>query len=180
MQTRERAHYACSVFPFIKNKTKKNWAVTNKDKNVKVQTTRSSNEEDVGSSPREELERANWMTGSLYLLSGLTPPRRINLHRFYPWARQWFQQLGGGGECLECHCQKQASLLPSQLFSFPSIVLTVLENETATGKTWETTEYKLSTAIIQNCFYGAYTVLLVWGPLYLHYIYTLYCPLWRS
>ena len=30
---------------------------------------------------------------------------------------------------LECQCQKQAILLPSQLFPFSSIVLTVLEND---------------------------------------------------
>ena len=30
---------------------------------------------------------------------------------------------------LERQCQKQAILLPSQLFPFPSIVLTVLEND---------------------------------------------------
>ena len=60
--------------------------------------------------------------------------------------------------CLECQCQKQASLLPSQLFPFPSIVLTVLENDAARGKTCEATEYKLSKAMIQNCFYGTYAI----------------------
>ena len=39
-------------------------------------------------------------------------------------------------KCLECQCPKQTSLLPSQLFPFSSIVLTVLENHTAKGKTW--------------------------------------------
>ena len=38
----------------------------------------------------------------------------------------------GPKKCLEC--LKQASLLPSQLFPFPSIVLTVLENDVAKGK----------------------------------------------
>ena len=33
--------------------------------------------------------------------------------------------------CLEHQSQKQASPLPSQLFPFPSIVLTVLENDAA-------------------------------------------------
>ena len=37
-------------------------------------------------------------------------------------------------------------------------MLTVLENDAAKGKTWETTEYKLSKAIIQNRFYGTYAV----------------------
>ena len=40
--------------------------------------------------------------------------------------------------------------------SFP--VLTVLENDAAKGKTWETTEYKLSKVIIQNHFYSTYAV----------------------
>ena len=68
-------------------------------------------------------------------------------------------------KCLECQCQKQASLLPSQLFSFPSIALTVLENDAAKGETSETTEYQLSRAIIPNHFYRTYTVLSVWGGL---------------
>ena len=42
-------------------------------------------------------------------------------------------------KCLECQCQNHASLLPSQLFPFPSIVLTVLENDAARGKARETT-----------------------------------------
>ena len=54
--------------------------------------------------------------------------------------------------------QTQASLLPSQLFLFPSIVLTVLENDAAKGKTWDTTKYKLSKTIIQMYFYGTYVV----------------------
>ena len=37
-----------------------------------------------------------------------------------------------------------ASLLPSQLLPFPSIVLRVLGNDAAKGKPWETTGYKLS------------------------------------
>ena len=37
-------------------------------------------------------------------------------------------------KCLECQCEKQESLLPSQLFPFPSIVLTVLENDATKGK----------------------------------------------
>ena len=49
-------------------------------------------------------------------------------------------------------------------------MLTVLENDAAKGKTLETTKYKLSKAIIQNCFYGTQAVLPVWGPLYLLYI----------
>ena len=32
---------------------------------------------------------------------------------------------------LNCPCEKRASLLPSQLFPFPSIVSTVLENDAA-------------------------------------------------
>ena len=36
---------------------------------------------------------------------------------------------------LECQRQKQASRLPSQLFPFPSIVLTLLENDAAKEKT---------------------------------------------
>ena len=38
-------------------------------------------------------------------------------------------------KCLECQCQKRADLLPSQLFPFPSIVLRVLENDAAKGRT---------------------------------------------
>ena len=36
---------------------------------------------------------------------------------------------------LNCQCQKQASLLPSQLLPFTSIVLTVLKNDATKGKT---------------------------------------------
>ena len=50
--------------------------------------------------------------------------------------------VGGKYFFFNCHCQKQANLFLSQLFPFPSIVLTVLENGVAKGKTCETTEYK--------------------------------------
>ena len=39
-----------------------------------------------------------------------------------------------GNKMLQCQRRKQASLLPSQLFLFPSIMLTVLENDGARGK----------------------------------------------
>ena len=39
-----------------------------------------------------------------------------------------------GKKSLDCQCQNQASLLPSQLFPFPSIVLRLLENDAAKGK----------------------------------------------
>ena len=60
---------------------------------------------------------------------------------------------------LECACPKQteASFLPSfsaPSMSFHSVVLTVLENDAAKGKTSETTHYKLSQAMIQNGLYG--------------------------
>ena len=58
-------------------------------------------------------------------------------------------------------CQKEAILLHSQLFPFLSIVLTVLENDAAKGKTCEPTEYKLRKAIIQNRFYGTYAVPII-------------------
>ena len=57
--------------------------------------------------------------------------------------------------CSECQCQKQANVLPSHLFPFSSIVLTVLENGAYRGKTCETVEYKLSKVIIQNYFCAA-------------------------
>ena len=84
---------------------------------------------------------------------------------------------------LECQCPKQASLFSSQLFPFPSIALTVLENDPvpAKVKTWETTEYKLSKAVIQKRFYGAYAIPPgCWGGggggLYLKYIHcTIHC-----
>ena len=60
---------------------------------------------------------------------------------------------------------KQASFLLSQLFKFPSIVLTVLGNDAAKGETRETTEYKISKAIIQNHFCGTCAVPPVWGAL---------------
>ena len=41
---------------------------------------------------------------------------------------------GGGVKCLECQRHKPASLFPSQLFLFPSTVLTVFENDAAKGK----------------------------------------------
>ena len=40
-----------------------------------------------------------------------------------------------GKKKLECECPKQASLLLSQLFPFPSIMLTVFENDAAKQKT---------------------------------------------
>ena len=60
----------------------------------------------------------------------------------------------GENKCLESHYQKQARLLPSQLFPFSAIVLSVFENDVARGISWETIEYKLGKAIIQNCFFG--------------------------
>ena len=59
---------------------------------------------------------------------------------------------------------RPASFLSTTVFPFPSILLTVLENDAAKGKTCETTEYKLSKAIVQN-FYGTYTVPPVWGAI---------------
>ena len=49
-------------------------------------------------------------------------------------------------------------------------MLTVLENAAAKGKSSVTTEYNLSKAVIQNCFYSTCTVPCVWGPLCLLYI----------
>ena len=51
---------------------------------------------------------------------------------------------------LECQCKKKG-LLFSQLFPFYSIVLTACEIDAAKG---ETIEYKLSKAVIENCFCG--------------------------
>ena len=59
-----------------------------------------------------------------------------------------------GKKCLECQCQKQANLLPSQVFPFPSIVLTVLGKAATKGRRGEITKYNLSEAIIRNCFTG--------------------------
>ena len=73
----------------------------------------------------------------------------------------------GKNKCLQCQCQKQASLLPSQLFPFPSILLTVLENDAVKGKSCKTREDKISKAIIQNRFYSTYTVAPSGRPLYL-------------
>ena len=47
------------------------------------------------------------------------------------------------------------------------------------GKTWETTKYKLSKAIIQNRFYGTYAEPAIWGAL-VSTVYTLYHPLRRG
>ena len=102
----------------------------------------------------------------------LTLPWRVYVCRFC----QVVISAVGKEKCLECQCQTQASLHSSQLFPFPSTVLTMLENyailslylsrfpqfggnDAAKGKTWEITEYKLSKAVIQNCLCGTYTVL---------------------
>ena len=34
----------------------------------------------------------------------------------------------------------------------------MLENDAAKGKSWETTDYKLSKAVLQSCLYGTYAV----------------------
>ena len=74
--------------------------------------------------------------------------------------------------------RSQTSRLPSQLFPFPSLVLLALENDAAKGKTRETSEYKLSKAMIQNGFYGTHAVPTVWGAL-VSTVCMLYHPSWR-
>ena len=49
---------------------------------------------------------------------------------------------------LECRCQKYTSLPSSQLSSFPSIVLTVLENDAVQRETQDAVEYQPSKEII--------------------------------
>ena len=53
---------------------------------------------------------------------------------------------------------KQASFPPFQLSLFSSIVLTVLEQDSAQGKTWKTIECQPSKAILQNCSCSTYVV----------------------
>ena len=65
---------------------------------------------------------------------------------------------------IELTLSKTARLLPSQLFPFPSIMLTGLSNDAAKGRTCETTEFKLSKAIIHNHHHDAYVVPPIWGP----------------
>ena len=82
-----------------------------------------------------------------------------------------------GENFLNCQCSKRAGFLPSQPFPFPSIVLTVLENEAAKGKTCNTTQYKLSQIIIQNFFYSTYAMLCrPSGGAILSLVHTLYLP----
>ena len=100
----------------------------------------------------------------------LTPPQWVNFLRFFG---SWQKKKKKKKICIECHCQKEASLLPFQLLPCPSIVLRVLENDADKGKTWETTKYKLSKAVIQNCIYGTYAVLPIWGVL-VSMVHTLY------
>ena len=82
-------------------------------------------------------------------------------------------------KCFECQCPKEGSLFPSQLFLFPAIVLTVFENDAAKGKTRDTIEYKLSKPIIQNHYYGTYTVLPIWWTT-VSTVHALYGPLWMG
>ena len=86
-----------------------------------------------------------------------TPLWRVNLRQFFPVSEAVILAIGKN-KCLECQRQKQGCLHPSQLFPFPSVVLTLLKNDAAKGKAWETTEYNLSKAILQNRFYSTYIV----------------------
>ena len=68
-----------------------------------------------------------------------------------PMSQVVISAVGKEKKCLECHCQKQASLLPSQIFTYPSKVLTVLK------------KMMLNKAIIKNGFYRTYAVPHIWG-----------------
>ena len=61
--------------------------------------------------------------------------------------------------------KKRAGAERVKLFLFPSIVLTVLENDAAQGKTCKATEYKLSKAMIQNHHYSTHALPPVWMAL---------------
>ena len=64
----------------------------------------------------------------------------------------------GKRKYLECHVKNRQSSFLLSYFPFLSIVLTVLKNDAAKGKTCKTTEYNLSKAVIQNCFNGTYAI----------------------
>ena len=69
------------------------------------------------------------------------------------------------GKKLKCWSQNRASFPPSQLSSFSTSVDCVLELDAVQDKAWETLEYQIIKAVIQNCLTETYTSYLLLRPL---------------